>query len=176
MTSEDTFSFLKPKPFMNPYLAGVLLGIVLLTSFLVLGVGLGASGAIARISASLEGCLLPAHVESSAYFGRWGEDPLRYYLVFMFAGTLIGGLVSAILARRVQPQLERGKTAPRGLRIVLALVGGILVGFASRLASGCTSGQALTGGALLLTGSLMFLVAVFAGGYAMAYFVRRQWQ
>jgi hypothetical protein len=49
------------------------------------------------------------------------------------------------------------------------------VGFAGRLAQGCTSGQALTGGAMLLTGSLLFLVCVFAGGYAAAHFVRRQW-
>ena len=119
---------------------------------------------------------MPAHVQDSEYFGSWGNDPLRYYLVYMFAGTLLGGLVSAIVSRRVQPQLERGATAPRGLRILLALVGGVLVGFASRLASGCTSGQALTGGAMLATGSLLFLVSVFAGGYATAYFVRRQWQ
>jgi hypothetical protein len=51
-----------------------------------------------------------------------------------------------------------------------------LVGYASRLASGCTSGQALSGGALLLTGSLIFMMCVFAGGYAAAYFFRRQWQ
>lgn len=164
------------RPYMNPYLAGVMLGLMLLASFLVLGVGLGASAAIARVGASLQSCVMPAHVESSPYFGAWGKEPLRYYLVFMFAGTLLGGLASALLAKRVQPQLERGQTASRGLRIVLALVGGILVGFASRLASGCTSGQALTGGSMLLTGSLLFLVAVFAGGYAMAYFVRRQWQ
>lgn len=165
-----------PKPYLNPYLAGVVLGLVLLASFLVLGVGLGASAGIARAGAYLQGCLMPAHVQGSAYFGSWGRDPLRYYLVFMFAGILLGGLVSAVLARRVQPQLERGQTASRGLRIGLALVGGVLVGFASRLASGCTSGQALTGGAMLATGSLLFLVSVFAGGYATAYFVRRQWQ
>lgn len=165
-----------PKPYMNPYLAGLLLGVMLLASFLVLGVGLGASAGIARIGAFAQGCLMPAHVQASEYFGSWGQQPLRYYLVYMFVGTLLGGLVSAILARRVQPQLERGATATRGLRISLALAGGVLVGFASRLASGCTSGQALTGGAMLATGSLLFLVCVFAGGYATAYFVRRQWQ
>jgi uncharacterized membrane protein YedE/YeeE len=101
---------------------------------------------------------------------------LRYYLVFMFAGTVLGGLVSAIAGRRVRPQLERGPTASRGLRAALALTGGVLAGFASRVAAGCTSGQALTGGAMLVSGSLMFLGAMFASGYAMAWFVRRQWQ
>jgi hypothetical protein len=51
----------------------------------------------------------------------------------------------------------------------------VIVGFASRLARGCTSGQALSGGALLLSGSLVFLVCLFASGYAAAWFVRKQW-
>jgi uncharacterized protein len=165
-----------PKPLMNPYLAGVLLGLVLLASFLILGVGLGASAGIARVGASLQSWVMPQHVADSAYFGAWGQDPLRYYLVFMFVGTLLGGLFSAVTGRRIRPQLERGPTASRGRRITLALAGGILAGFASRVASGCTSGQALTGGAMLVTGSLLFLIAMFAGGYAVAWFVRRQWQ
>ena len=119
---------------------------------------------------------MPQHVAESAYFGGWGKDPLRYYLVFMLVGTLLGGLVSAIGGRRVQPQLERGPTASRGRRIAMALGGGILVGFASRLASGCTSGQALSGGAVLSVGSWAFMMAVFAGGYALAWFLRRFWQ
>jgi len=161
---------------MNPYLAGVLLGLVLLASFLILGVGLGASAGIARAGAFAQSCVMPQHVADSAYFGTWGKDPLRYYLVFMFVGTLLGGLVSAIAGRRIEPQLERGTTASRRRRIILALAGGILAGFASRLASGCTSGQGLTGGAMLATGSLLFLGAMFLSGYAMAWFVRRQWQ
>ena len=165
-----------PKPHMNPYLAGGLLGLVLLASFLTLGVGLGASAGIARAGAFAQSCVMPQHVADSAYFGAWGKDPLRYYLVFMFVGTLLGGLVSAIMGRRVRPQLERGPTASRGRRIVMALAGGVLAGFASRVASGCTSGQALTGGAMLATGSLLFLGAMFISGYAMAWFVRRQWQ
>ncbi len=165
-----------PKPFLNPYVAGVLLGLVLLASFLTLGVGLGASAGIARAGASLQSCVMPIHVADSAYFGAWGEDPLRYYLVFMFVGTLLGGSVSAIIGRRVQPQLERGPTASRSRRILMALAGGVLAGFASRVAAGCTSGQGLTGGAMLATGSLVFLGAMFVSGYAVAWFVRRQWQ
>jgi len=165
----------EPKPYMNPYVAGVLLGLTLLASFLVLGTGLGASGGIARIGAYAEGLVVPDHVAQSEYFGGWGTAPLRYYLVYMFIGIVLGSLFSALLQNRVRPQLERGKSCSRGLRMTLALVGGLLAGFASRLAGGCTSGQALTGSALLLTGSLVFLVCLFAGGYAAAAFVGRQW-
>jgi uncharacterized membrane protein YedE/YeeE len=111
----------------------------------------------------------------SPYFGAWGEYPVRYYLVFMVIGTFLGGLISAILARRIAFKEEKGAKSPVGLRTIFALSGGVLVGFASRLAGGCTSGQALTGGSLLLTGSLLFMICLFASGYAVAYLVRRQW-
>lgn len=164
-----------PKPYSNPYLAGIMLGLALLASFLILGAGLGASSGMARIGAALEGLLLPNHTLSSEYFGKWGANPLSYYLVFMFGGVFLGGLFSALLNRRISIGIEKGKTASSILRLIMALAGGFLAGFASRLAGGCTSGQALSGGALLLTGSLVFLVCIFAGGYATAWFTRRQW-
>ena len=40
------------------------------------------------------------------------------------------------------------------------------MGIGAKLARGCTSGQALTGGALLNVGSWAFMMMVFAGGYA----------
>ena len=46
----------------------------------------------------------------------------------------------------------------------------------AKLARGCTSGQALTGGALLSAGGWAFMMMVFAGGYGAAWMVRRQWQ
>jgi len=161
--------------YMNPYLAGVGVGLALLASFLILGAGLGASSGLARCAAWMEMCALPTHVLNSEYFGRWGEHPLNYYLVFMLLGTFLGGLVSAVLARRLRVGVERGKVCPIGRRAAYALAGGVLVGFASRLASGCTSGQALTGTAMLLTGSIVFLVCIFVGGYASAWLVRGQW-
>ena len=39
---------------LNPYIAGILLGLALLAAFLVLGTGIGASGGIARIAARTE--------------------------------------------------------------------------------------------------------------------------
>jgi uncharacterized membrane protein YedE/YeeE len=164
-----------PQPYANPYLSGVLLGLVLLASFIILGAGLGASGGIARIGASLSLCVSAPHTLDSRYFGAWGSRPMNYYLVFMLAGTFVGGLFSALLANRFRLQIERGAASSKGRRLGYALVGGVIAGFASRLAQGCTSGQALSGGALLLTGSIVFMLCLFASGYATAWFVRRQW-
>ncbi len=165
----------KNNSYMNPYLAGLALGLVLLASFVTLGVGLGASSGLARIGACMELCVARSHTLTSEYFGSWGESPMQYYLVYMLVGVFAGALFSALLAGRTGVSLERGAACPAKLRALLALGGGVLVGFASRLAAGCTSGQALTGTAQLMTGSIVFLVCVFVGGYAMAYGVRRQW-
>jgi hypothetical protein len=175
MANETGTFHVEPKPYANPYLVGVLLGLVLLASFVILGAGLGASGGIARIGASLSMSVSAPHTLASEYFGKWGETPLDYYLVFMFVGTFVGALFSALLANRARLQVERGAASSMGRRIGYALAGGVIVGFASRLARGCTSGQALSGGALLLSGSLVFLVCLFASGYAAAWLVRRQW-
>lgn len=179
LTSQTTEDGSGAKSYWNPYLAGLMLGGALLASFLILGAGLGASAVPIRVGAWIENIVAPGHAQASDFFGRKyladGANPMRYYLVFMFVGTFLGGLLSAVLARRVNVSVERGKAFGAKSRLGLALVGGILVGYASALASGCTSGQALTGGALLANGSIVFMCCVFAGGYAMAYFVRRQW-
>ena len=98
---------------MNPYVAGLLLGLTLLAAYLILGAGLGASSAIARLGAYLELTLAPARTLASDYFGRWGEQPLKYYLVFMMGGVFFGGLVSALLARRCDVKIERGQNVRR---------------------------------------------------------------
>lgn len=175
MKTDTNLQSTGPKPYSNPYLSGVLLGLVLLASFVLLGAGLGASGGMARIGASLSLCVAAPHTLASEYFGKWGAQPMKYYLVFMLAGIFAGSLFSALLANRARLQVERGAACPRGRRLVYALAGGVLAGFASRLAQGCTSGQALSGGALLLTGSIVFMLCVFGGGYATAWFCRRQW-
>lgn len=161
----------------NPYLVGIGLGLTLLTSFVVLGTGLGASGAIARSAAWLAHSISPETVEGNQYLGDWFSDgsPLSYYLVFMAIGVFSGGLLSAWSARRTELCVERGPGASIAFRLPLALVGGLLSGFASRIAAGCTSGQALSGGALLLTGSWAFFLALFGGAFTTAWFVRKEW-
>ena len=167
-------------PVWSPYAAGFGLGLTLLLSYWILGTGLGASGGLARLAAWIQHAAMPQHVETSAYFGEWfgaGKPHLlRYYLVFMGLGVILGGWLSAMGSRRATPMVERGPRISAGARLLFALAGGIIVGFASRLARGCTSGQALSGGAMLFTGSLVFMICIFAGAYAAALFVRKEWQ
>lgn len=164
--------------FWNPYVAGVALGLVLLSSFLVMGRGLGASGASFRLGVAALSVVAPSHVHDAPALAAVGADrnPLDDWLVFEVLGVALGGLVSAFAAGRLKSELIRGPRISTGWRVALALGGGALMGMAARLARGCTSGQALSGGALLSVGAWVFMFSVFAGGYAMAWFVRREWR
>ena len=167
-----------PQPHWSPYAAGFGLGLVLLTAFVVAGQGLGASGALTRFTAWCAALVAHDAVVGNSYLGRYfadGASPLADWLVFEVLGVAAGGLLSAALARRIARRVEHGPRSTRGARLTLALLGGAIVGFASRLSLGCTSGQALSGGAMLSLGSWIFMMSVFAGGYAFAWFVRKEW-
>lgn len=165
--------------YWNPYLGGVLLGLVLFASFFVAGHGLGASGGVNRIVVAVEDVVAPEHVDRVPYLAQLAggdRDPLQHWIVWEVAGILLGGFVSGLLRGRVRLQTYHGPQIRPGTRWAFAFLGGLLMGYGARLARGCTSGQALSGGAVLSVGSWAFMLAVFAGGYGLAWFVRRLWQ
>jgi uncharacterized membrane protein YedE/YeeE len=88
---------------------------------------------------------------------------------------VLGGFLSGLIGRRVKIETNKGPRINNATRWIMAFAGGGLMGYGARLARGCTSGQALSGGAVLSVGSWAFMFAVFAGGYALAYWLRRYW-
>jgi hypothetical protein len=166
------------KPFWNPYVAGIALGLVLLTSFVVTGKGLGGSGAFKHANAAVLHAASPTWAEENgnikSYFSPQ-HGPLNSWIVFLAAGVALGGVVGAWSARRFKIETIRGPRIERDHRWLLAFAGGALSGVAAQIARGCTSGQALTGGAQLALGSWIFMFSMFGSAYALAYLVRKQW-
>jgi hypothetical protein len=168
----------EPRPYIDPYLAGVLLGVVLFVSFFVTGGGLGASAALSHVQTGILDLFAPAHVDRVAYFAEMAggsRNSWAYYGVYMLAGTLLGGLLSGLVNRRVKLETRKGPRVSTGARWALAFAGGVIMAYGARMARGCTSGQALSGGAVLSVGSWAFMFSIFAGGYAVAWFLRRLW-
>jgi len=166
------------KKLWNPIFGGIMIGFAMILSFYTAGRGIGASGAFTRLSAWLQDLIFPSFTQSSVYFGKYflhGHNPLYNYLVFMAIGLMIGAFVASKVAGDFKFEILRGPNISVKNRLILALTGGIIVGFAARLARGCTSGQALVGGAELSVGSWVFMIFIFVGGFAAAYFVRREW-
>jgi hypothetical protein len=168
-----------PQPYWNPYIAGLGLGLVLLAAFAVMGRGLGASGAVSTVVASAVEAVSPDHARSNAFYAEYLGDgttsPLMDWLVFEVLGVFAGGFLSGTLAGRIHRTVEKGPRISTTARLLFAFFGGSLMGIGAKLARGCTSGQALTGGALLNAGSWATMMAIFGGAYAMAYFIRKQW-
>jgi hypothetical protein len=166
--------------YMNPYLAGIGLGLVLLAAFVTMGRGLGASGAFSAAVAWAMNAVAPAYVARneylSPYIGDGSTHPLKAWLVFEVMGVAGGALLSGLLAGRVKRVIEKGPRVSNGARLALAFAGGMLMAIGAALARGCTSGQALSGGALLNAGSWAFMMCVFGGAYAVAWFFRREWR
>ena len=164
--------------YANPYIIGVLLGLVLLFSFYTMGRGVGSSATFSRIAAAGVDLTTPDHATQMPYFSKYllrERSPLMDWLVFLTLGAGLGGLFSAFISHRIKGEVVRGPAIGVSARLWLALAGGTLSGFAARLARGCTSGQALTGASELAFGSWVFMFSIFAGAYAMAYFFRKEW-
>jgi len=170
---------MKPeKPYINPYLAGTLLGVVLFAAFFVTGNGLGASAATSRVQVGILDVFAPAHVDRVGYFAEMGGGSRNAFVhssVLMLLGTILGGALSGFINGRFKFETRKGPQISVGLRLTLAFLGGAIMAYGARFARGCTSGQALSGGAVLSVGSWAFMFAVFAGAYALAYFIRKLW-
>ena len=148
-------------PYMNPYLAGVLLGLVLLGAIFVSGRGLGASGALKSGVIAAVDAAAPAHAAAQPFYREYAAEhagnPLKQWLVFEVIGVLIGGFLSGLVSGRLTWTTEKG---PR---------------IGAQIARGCTSGAALSGMAVLSTAGFVTMLAIFGTGYAVAFFFRRLW-
>jgi uncharacterized membrane protein YedE/YeeE len=170
---------LKPTKYLNPYIGGVLLGIVLLAANFVSGRGLGASGAIKSTIVTAVTTVAPTSSEKSGFVKEFREshqgNPMKTWLVFEMMGVLVGGFLSGALAGRLNFRVEHSPKITSRRRLIFALGGGVLFGFGSQLGRGCTSGSALSGMAVLSLGGFITMMAIFGTAFALAYFFRKNW-
>lgn len=165
------------KGFWSPYVAGIGLGFTLLAAFYVMGKGLGASSAFSIASAVVTQKVSPEYAGGLKYFSRYlGEgSPLKDWIVFEIIGLFIGAATGALLSRSFRLKFDKPSHATGSARFFTALTGGALLGFAARLARGCTSGVGLTGGAQLAIAGWVFVISMFATGFILAAVLRRMW-
>jgi hypothetical protein len=167
-----------PRAYINPYLGGALLGVVLFLSFYITGNGLGASAAINRVQVAILNVFAAGHVDRVGYMSEMGgghRNALDHPSVFMLLGTFLGGALSGLLNRRLKFETRRGPRISVPARWAIAFLGGAIMAYGARLARGCTSGQALSGGAVLSVGSFAFMFSIFIAAYALAWSLRRLW-
>lgn len=169
---------MKQKKYMNPYLGGVLLGLVLVAAFWVSGRGLGASGAAKSVVVTGVKTVAPGHVEKSAFYQEYlskHTSPMKDWLVFQMLGVIVGGFLSGAIAGRLKFTVEKSPKITNKTRLIFAVLGGIFFGFGSQLGRGCTSGSALTGMAVLSLSGFLSMAAIFGTAFALAWFARKLW-
>lgn len=164
--------------YWSPYTVGVGLGGVVLASYVVFGFGPGASGAFAHVAARVGGAIAPDHAAANSYLAGYLASGRLWaqWIVVEMLGVVLGGFLAAWTAGRLGWRIVRGRRLDAGGRLVFAFAGGAIVGFASRVAQGCTSGLALSGGAVLAPGAWAFLAAFMAAGIVTAWIVKGAWR
>ncbi|MBI5352550.1 MAG: YeeE/YedE family protein [Chloroflexi bacterium] len=180
MTTQTRKSiFRRPeKAYVHPYIGGIVLGIILFLAFFLTGNGLGSSGATARIDAAVVDAVSPSHVDNNPYLLKMAggdKNPFDDWIVPVFFGALFGGFSSGFFNGRLKFMTTKGPNISNQTRWLMSFLGGVIFLYGARMARGCTSGQALSGGATLSAGSWAVMLAIFAGAYATAYFVRKSW-
>jgi uncharacterized protein len=165
--------------YMNPYLAGFFLGLVLLAAIFITGRGLGASGALKSVVVSAVNAIRPSHAEQTRFYQEYkatqSSTPLKTWLVFEVAGVILGAFISGLVSNRLGVTTERGHRITTPTRLVFAFIGGLLFSLGAQFARGCTSGAALSGMAVLSTAGFLTMGAIFGSAYAVAYFFRKLW-
>ena len=165
--------------YMNPYLAGFFLGLLLLVTIFVTGRGLGASGAVKSGVVATVNSVAPSHAQESKFYKEYLDEhennPLKNWLVFEVLGVIVGAFISGLVSNRLNFTLEKIPTVTTKTRVITAFIGGALFGLGSQLGRGCTSGSALSGMAVMSTGGLITMFAIFGAAYAFAWFFRKLW-
>lgn len=164
--------------YLNPYLGGFLLGLVLLSTYYITGRGLGASGAIKSSVVTTVHAVAPDHAKQSAYYSQFLSDeksPMNNWLVFEVLGVLAGAFFSGALWGRLKTKVEHSPKITSRTRLISALIGGALFGFGAQLARGCTSGAALSGMAVLSSSGIITMLAIFGSAYIFSWTFKKLW-
>ena len=112
------------------------------------------------------------------YFQRKAVVSGRTWRLPLLVGLLLGGALSAVLGGGWEPTWDLGVFdraigfGPGG-KLAWMFVGGLFIGFGTRLAGGCTSGHGIFGLANLEMPSLITTVSFMAAGIATTQFVYR---
>jgi len=161
----------------SPYVAGMVIGLLQIPTFLLMDTALGASSSFVTVAAHIAALVDPG-VASIKYFTShmWGAK--NWWQVAVVVGIGFGAYVSMRLSgttrETISPVWARAMgTSSLTTRAPFAFLGGFIALFGARIAGGCTSGHGISGMAQLSVGSTVAVAAMFAGGILAAMLLRR---
>jgi uncharacterized membrane protein YedE/YeeE len=154
-------------PRWSPYLAGAGIGVLMTLAFLLSNRPIGCSTAFLKARGMLGRLWARERVDANEYYRKFA--PTVDWQFMIVPGVVIGAFVAAWTSGVFQVELmpvywtaRIGDSFP--LRWVVALAGGLLLGFGSRWAGGCTSGHGIGGNLQLSIASMLASAGFFIGG------------
>jgi uncharacterized membrane protein YedE/YeeE len=156
----------------SPYAVGIGIGILSWFTFLISNKPLGCSTSFARTAGMIEKAIRGKQVELKPYYQQ--VKPTIDWQWMLVVGVVIGAFAASMLSGTFHLQwVPQRWAATFGSavvpRVIVAAVGGVLLGFGSRWAGGCTSGHGISGTLQLAVSSWISAICFFIGGIAMAY-------
>lgn len=155
----------------SPYAVGAGIGLLSCVAFLLSNKPLGCSTAFARTSGMIEKLFRGNKILDKAYYKKFApEIDWEWMLVI---GLIIGAFISSKISGAFEivwtPTIWADAAGSSGVfRWVIALIGGIVLGFGSRWAGGCTSGHGISGTLQLAVSSWIAACCFFVGGIVTA--------
>lgn len=155
----------------SPYAVGVGIGILSWFTFLLSDKPIGCSTAFARTGGMIEKLFRKNKVKQNPYYQKF--TPTVDWEWMLVLGVIIGSFLSSLTSGSFHLQwvpalwLAAFGSSPI-LRILVALGGGVLMGFGARWAGGCTSGHGISGTLQLAVSSWIAVIFFFLGGIVTA--------
>ncbi len=163
----------------NPYLAGALVGIVLVLSVIVAGKYLGASTTFARAASVIEKAV-GIDYSQYEYFttkkGKYGPGSLPNWQLMYVIGIALGAFAAARLSgtfkAKAVPEMWKKKFGSNPIkRGIVAFAGGTLGLIGARLAGGCPTGHGLSGISQLAVSGFIAMACFVIGAAITARFL-----
>lgn len=160
----------------SPYVVGIGIGILSWLTFLISKKPIACSTTFAKLSGFIEMLFRGDKVEQKPYYQK-----LRLIVgwqMMLVLGIVIGSLLSALLSGDFRGQWvpstwENAFGGAPLLRVGVALLGGVIIGFGARWAGGCTSGHGISGTLQLAVSSWISAICFFIGGILTAHLIFR---
>ena len=159
----------------SPYAVGIGIGVLSWLSFLISGKPIATSTTFARTGGMLENFITGGKAEKRSYYKKIKLMINWQYMLVL--GVVLGSFLSALLSGDLQanawvPKLWAsvfGQSAI--LRVLVALAGGVILGYGARFAGGCTSGHGISGTLQLAVSSWVSAIFFFIGGIITAHII-----